>query len=52
MDKKTLLDILYDIKERDTGDPEADHIMADEALLRYIDDMDVSRAFDDIKKEY
>ena len=47
IDKNTLLSIL---KNRD--DPESDHLDADKALLKYINDPEITKAFNDIKKWY
>ena len=34
------------------GDEEEQHIKADQLLLEYINDVDISRAFEEIKKWY
>lgn len=49
IDKKKLLRLLEDCN---TGDAERDHIKADELLLLYIDDDEISRAFESIDKWY
>lgn len=35
-----------------SGDPEAAHSVADDALLEYINDAEISAAFDDIYRWY
>lgn len=47
-------DLLVVLRERATGlkDAEADHVKADEALLAYIDDPEISEAFEAIDKWY
>ena len=53
MDKQRLLEILKEIVYRnDSRDAEEHHLDADAALLDYIDDHDVTKAFDDIEKWY
>jgi hypothetical protein len=47
IDKNTLLSIL-----RTHNDPEKDHKDADKALLKYINDPEITKAFNDIKKWY
>ena len=50
MTRQELLDKLDQIRRE--GDPEGGHIEADEALLGYINDMEVSQAFQAISKWY
>lgn len=52
--KDELLEILKDCKEDPNGysDREYDHIAADKALLDYINDPEVTKAFNDIYKWY
>lgn len=49
-DRATLLTILADCAQ--SGDPEIAHIEADKALLKYIGDEEISRAFYAIKMWY
>ena len=48
MTKEELLEIL----RQDTGDTERDHSESDDALLKYIDDPDVTEAFNTREKWY
>ena len=48
IDKNTLLFIL----RTNFDDPEGDHKDADRALLKYINDPEITKAFNDIKKWY
>ena len=52
--KKELLQILKSSKRYNDGviDIESTHIMADEALLDYIDDIEIAKAFNKIDKRY
>ena len=52
MKKITLLRKLKYIKIKYCEDDEMAHIEADEALLKYIDDEKIKRAFKDIPKWY
>ncbi len=45
-------ELLAGLKLCNTGDEETDHLDADELLLNYIDEIDVSDAFDAINKWY
>ena len=51
MSKDELLAILNKLG-KDDGDPEYDHYEADKALLDYINDPEVTRAFNDVHKWY
>lgn len=51
MNRQQLLDLLRNLKG-DTGDQEAAHVEADEALLLYIDDIEITQTFNDIDKWY
>jgi len=51
LNRKQLLDLLRGL-QGDTGDKEVAHIEADEALLTYIDDIEVAQAFHDIDRWY
>jgi len=50
MTKEELLSILKELQEN--GDQEIAHAKADDALLEYINDEDVSKAFEEIDKWY
>ena len=50
INKQELIDKLHNLKE--SGDHEGAHGDADEALLDYIHDDEVTEAFDDIEKWY
>lgn len=50
MDKKELLEILNYFSEM--KDIEQSHVLSDQALLDYINDKDISEAFDCIEKWY
>lgn len=50
MTRDELLEKLTDLEY--PGDTEENHIMADEALLNYIDDEDIEEAYRDIDKWY
>ena len=52
MTKKQLLEKLKDIDNSGNHDPEAAHYEADCALLGYIGDKEVAKAYDKIKKWY
>ena len=52
MNKQDLLEILRYIREELKEDEERSHLAADEALLDYINDDDVTKAFNMIKKWY
>ena len=53
MNKEELLARLKDIEfGEDNGDEEAQHIKADKALLEYINDTDITEAFESIPKWY
>lgn len=52
MDKKELLERLRYIQEELPEDEEMCHFQADKALLEYINDSDVTNAFDKIEKWY
>ena len=43
---------LLEIIQRDTGDTERDHENADKALLNYINDEEITTAFDAVYKWY
>ena len=49
MNKEELLELLRSLKG---ADEEAEHSSADIALLEYIDDKEISEAFDNVKKWY
>ena len=51
MSKEELIEGLNEIAEN-SFDEECDHIEADELLLHFINDEDVKKAFDAIKKWY
>jgi hypothetical protein len=51
MTKEELLKFLRD-HEGATGDPEVTHIEADRALLAYINDDEITKAFEAITKWY
>ncbi|MBY0413717.1 MAG: hypothetical protein K2Q18_06110 [Bdellovibrionales bacterium] len=40
------------IINKDDADPELDHAIADQLLLEFINDEEVTRCFEDIKKWY
>lgn len=48
IDKNTLLLLLH----TSYNDPEGDHLDADKALLKYINDPEITEAFHNIKKWY
>lgn len=48
IDKNTLLLLL----RTNFNDPEGDHLDADRALLKYINDPEITEAFNNIKKWY
>lgn len=48
VDKKELIRIL----KRDTGDKEVDHGNADDALLDFINDKEITEAFNSVDKWY
>jgi len=50
--KQKLLKVLGELLDLSRGDPEDAHGKADEALLAYIADTDITAAFDVIKKYY
>lgn len=52
MSKEQLLEKLRRLEELSESDKERAHIYADEALLKYINDPDISEAFDHIGKWY
>jgi len=52
MSKQELVKALKAIVERKSGDPETDHIEADELLLEYIDNEEVKEAFGAIEMWY
>jgi hypothetical protein len=57
MDKKELLERLDRIYQRDYGDgkyldKEDDHVDADNAILEFINDSEITEAFDKIEKWY
>ena len=52
MTKEKLIGRLEQIKAKYGGDQEAAHMYADEALLEYIDDNDISEAYEAIDKWY
>ncbi len=52
MEKITLLRKLKSMKTKYSEDEETAHILADEALLKYIDDEKIKTAFEDITKWY
>jgi hypothetical protein len=47
-----LIQALEAAKKDSAGDPEAAHQRADDALLEYIDDLDVRDAFEHVDKCY
>jgi len=51
MEKYELINILSELADGGV-DKEADHILADEALLKYINDKDVTKWFKKIKRWY
>ena len=51
MSKDELLALLNTLN-KDDGDPEYDHMHADRALLDYIDDPVITRAFEDVHRWY
>lgn len=52
MSKDELIRELVELRTLSEVDPEVAHINADELLLHYIDDEDVSRVFNEIEKWY
>lgn len=52
MTKQELIEKLKQIAHEHEGDPEVAHIEADNALLEYINDMEIIEAFDSIAKWY
>jgi len=50
MTRQELLERLKEINEN--SDTEGGHIEADEALIEYINDEDIKKAYDDIRKWY
>lgn len=50
--KQVLLERLAELAQLRTSDMEEPHREADEALLTYINDMDVRRAFERIRRFY
>lgn len=51
MNKLTIEHLLYELRLLG-GDREADHLEADRLLLEYIDDPEVTKAFENIPKWY
>jgi hypothetical protein len=51
IDKNTLLLVLQFIR-KNGDDEEGDHLDADKALLKYINDPEITQTFNDIKKWY
>jgi hypothetical protein len=49
MSKRQLLKILRSLL---SGDPEADHAKADKALIEFINDKDIAKAYEAIEKWY
>lgn len=49
MTREELIKALYEIP---SGDPERDHGMADDLLLKYINDAEIEIAFESIPKWY
>ena len=45
-------ELLKKLRDVSGGDQEADHGMADDALLEYIGDEEITKAFEDIPKWY
>lgn len=43
---------LEEIRSQNYGDPESAHLEADRALLEFIDDREVEKAYDRIEKWY
>lgn len=52
MTRDQLLKKLIDIKQNTHGDLENDHADADNAILQYINDPEIEKAFDAIDKWY
>lgn len=52
MEIPELIEELKKIKQKDTDDLEENHIDADNLLLRFINNKEVSRAYNSIKKWY
>ena len=52
MTKEELIEKLKFIKDNFEGDAEVGHVIADDALLEYINDKDISIAYSDICKYY
>ena len=52
MNKTELIDKLKSIDDRGGRDEEVDHMEADQLLLDYINDEEITMAFDSIKKWY
>lgn len=50
MEKQELIAELKELKK--LKDPESEHIHADELLLKFINDDDITKAFEDIDKRY
>ena len=46
-------ELLKELKSLDSrADPESNHLSADEALLEYINDPEITKAFESIRKLY
>jgi hypothetical protein len=52
MTKDELLRELARLRDEERGDPEVAHSEADDALLEYINDVDITEAFGAIEKWY
>lgn len=52
MTKQELLEILKKLEERETYDIELVHIEADNALIEYINDPEIKKAYEEIPKWY
>ena len=48
----TKAELLVKLKEINTGDPDVDHHRADELLLEFINDGEISEAYEAIEKWY
>ncbi len=51
MTKEELIQRLKEL-QRDNGDPEGEHLVADDLLLEFIDDADITGEYVKIKKWY
>lgn len=52
MTKEELIEKLKELKQRNEREAEGTHIEADELLLKFINDPDVSKAFEDLERWY